>query len=217
MFKICKMCLTVDTKGNELITIQLEALDRIAAGMAGAAPALPTPPGPDLQPTGYCTSMWNGRRCNGEHSFAYGTMYHASTRDDDSLQAIWADGYDGLDIHRTPYELNDQVDVDPSWSALDTMHAESAPAHPWLSGSLHGEVLIELHQNSWLSTYAHDDVYVTPLLGGPPGALLDDGWAPFGHDGYLRDLESEGWVMLGALAETFDLDQTAWYGTLLHV
>lgn len=181
MFTICKMCLTVDTKGNELITIQLEALDRIAAGMPGAAPALPTPPGPDLQPTGYCTSMWNGYRCTGEHSFAYGTMYHASTRDDDSPQAIWADGYDGLDIHRTPYELNDQVDVDLTWGPLENMHAEARD----------GE--------------------------GPIVTFYDDGWTPFGHDGYLRDLESEGWVMLGALAETFDLDQTAWYGTLLHV
>lgn len=136
MFKICNICLKTDTRGNKMISIEISALDRIAEGVAGARPQAPDLDhlrgevrdvgiGPDLQPTNYCTSMWNGIRCRGDHDL--GATWHAGGQlDNGGYLRMWQDGQDGVDM-AGPAELwnfND-LDFELGWSALDQMHAEA--------------------------------------------------------------------------------------------
>lgn len=124
MFKICNICFKTDTRGNEMISIQMSTLDRIAhreeiARIFDVPPALVgvcddlepnldhlrghvhVASGPDLQPTNYCTSMWNGVLCMGDHE--PGDEWHSGSRlDNGGYGHMWHDAAAVVNLRTSP-------------------------------------------------------------------------------------------------------------------
>lgn len=201
MFKICNICFKTDTRGNKMISIEMSTLDRIAEHRVGHVHASVQPVGPDLQPTNYCTSIWNGVRCLGDHY--PGATWHAGGQlDNGGYLRMWQDGQDGVDM-TGPAELwnfND-LDFELGWSALDQMHAEARD----------GEGPVVTLDDGWTPFDADGNLCDLESEGWHVlGAMTDDQSISFAS-------ECAG-ICVRGLMETFvDADHRAWLGTLLNV
>lgn len=77
----------------------------------------------DLQPTTYCTAMWNGTRCTGKHDIEWpaGVSPGEEVIHSDDCTRSWRQGWGGITADM-PFAFEcDGPDYELNWSALDTL------------------------------------------------------------------------------------------------